>query len=99
LLPKISNEGGKLVLTFRCLKTALRGTSLLKVQYTNDLSQTDLWTSHEALVPDADGPVGSVVFDTTPDVDPAFIEVRAEIPASAASPGGKLFGRLYSTGP
>jgi hypothetical protein len=45
-----------------------------------------------------DGTVGSVVFDTAPDADPAFIQVRAEIPSGAASPDGKLFGRLYSTG-
>jgi hypothetical protein len=94
LLPKPARESGKLVLTFRCLKTALRGAAVLKLQYTNDLGQADPWTSHEALVPDADGTVGSVVFDITPDADPAFIKVRAEIPASAASPAGKLFGRL-----
>ena len=99
LLPKPANEASKLVLTFRCLKTALRGPSVLKVQFTNDLGLADPWTSHEALVPDTDGTVGSVYFDTTPDSDPAFIQVRAEIPAGAASPGGKLFGRLYSTGP
>jgi hypothetical protein len=98
LLPKPTNDGGKLVLSFRCLKTANRGPAVLSVQYSNDLGQTDLWTSHEALVPDADGTVGSTVFDTTPDADPAFINVRAEIPASAASSAGKLFGRLYSTG-
>ena len=98
LLPKPANESGKLVLTFRCLKTANRGAAVLKVQYSNDIGQADLWTSHEALVPDADGTVGSVVFDTTPDADPAFINVRAEIPASAASPAGRLFGRLYATG-
>ena len=54
----------------------------------------DPWTSHQAVVPDTDGPVGGVYFDTMPDVDSAFINVRAEIPASAASPTGKLFGRL-----
>ena len=97
LLPVPTHEVGKLVLTFRCLKTALRGTAVLKVQYTNDLGQADPWTSHEALVPDTDGSVGSVVFDTTADADPAFIKVRAEIPASAASAGGRLFGRLYSS--
>lgn len=98
LLPKPSNESGKLVLTFRCLKTANRGSAVLRVQYTNDLGQADPWTSHQALVPDADGTVGSVVFDTTADADPAFINVRAEIPTSAASPAGKLFGRLLATG-
>jgi autotransporter-associated beta strand protein len=98
LVPKAIDEAGKLVLTFRCLKTANRGAAVLKLQYTNDLGQADPWTSHEAVVPDVDGTVGGVVFDTTADADPAFINVRAEIPASAASPAGKLFGRLYSTG-
>ena len=98
LLPKPANEAGKLVLTFRCLKTANRGAVVLKVQYTNDLGQADPWTSHQALVPDVDGTVGSVDFVTTADADPAFINVRAEIPASAASPAGRLFGRLYSSG-
>jgi hypothetical protein len=97
LLPKAANESGTLVLTFRCLKTAHRGAAVLKVQYSNDIGQADPWTSHEALVPDADGPVGNVVFDITADADPAFIKVRAEIPASAA-PAGKLFGRLHAIG-
>jgi hypothetical protein len=99
LLPKPTNEAGKLVLTFRCLKTALRGAAVFEVQYTNDLGLADPWTSHQALVPDADGTVSGVFFDTTTDADPAFLNVRAEIPAGAASSGGKLFGRLYSTGP
>jgi hypothetical protein len=94
LLPKPSNESGKLILTFRCLKTAYRGDAVLKLQYNNDLGQSDLWTNQQAVVPDTDGTVGNVFFDTTADADPAFINVRAEIPSSAASPTGKLFGRL-----
>jgi methionine-rich copper-binding protein CopC len=97
LLPKPTQEAGKLVLTFRCMTTANRGAAVLKLQYTNDLGQADPWSSHAAVVPDVDGTVGGIFFDTTPDADPAFINVRAEIPASAASPTGKLFGRLYST--
>ena len=97
LLPVPIREAGKLVLTFRCLKTAYRGAAVLKVRYSNDLGQADPWTSHEAVVPDVDSTVGGVFFDTTPDADPAFINVRAEIPASAASPAGRLFGRLYFT--
>ncbi|MCX6873811.1 MAG: DUF6288 domain-containing protein [Verrucomicrobia bacterium] len=98
LLPIPTNEAGKLVLRFRCLKTANRGAAVLKVQSSDDPGQPSQWASHEAVVPDADDSVGSVVFATTPDADPAFINVRAEIPASAASPAGRLFGRLYSTG-
>ena len=98
LLPVATSEAGNLVLTFRCLKTANRGTAVLKVRYSNDLGQADPWTSHEAVVPDADGTVGGVFFDTTPDDDPAFLNVRAEIPASAASASGRLFDQLHSTG-
>lgn len=97
LPPKPINEADKSILTFCCLKTALRGTTVLKTQFTNDLGQADPWSSHEALVPDTNGTVGGVLFDTTPDADPAFLTIRAEIPASAAMPSGKLFGRLYAT--
>ena len=96
LLPKATYEADKLVLTFRCLTTAKRGAAVLKVQFSNDLGQADPWASHEAVVPAADGTVGSVYFDTTADADPAFINVRAEIPSGAAPPDGRLFARLYS---
>ena len=98
LLPKPTNETDKLVLTFRCLKTANRGAVLLKVQYSNDIGQPSQWANHEAVLPDADGTVGGVVFAITPDADSSFINVRAEIPAIAASPVGKLFARLYASG-
>lgn len=97
LLPAATNESGKLVLNFRCLSAVSRGAAMLKLQYSNDLGQADPWTSHEAAVPDSDGTVGTVVFDITGDADPAFINVRAEIPASAATPGGRVFARLFST--
>jgi Bacterial Ig-like domain len=97
LLPQPSNDGGKLVLSFTCMKAAKRDGAVLKLQYSNDLGQADPWTSHEALVPDADGTDGGVFFDTTADTNPDLIRVRAEIPASAASPAGKLFGRLHAT--
>lgn len=93
LLPVPTREASKLVLVFRCLKSVGRGTAVLKVQYSNDLGLSDPWTSHEAVVPDVDGTVGAVFFDTTADADPEFINVRAEIPAS-----GKVFARLHSTG-
>jgi len=98
LLPKAANEGGQLALAFRCLKTANHGAVVLKVQYANDLGQPDPWANHEAVVPDADGTIGSVIFTITPDADPAFINVRARIPADAASSTGRLFGRLNATG-
>jgi hypothetical protein len=93
LLPVPNHEADKLVLIFRCLKTANRGAAVLGIQFAEDLGHADPGTIHEVIVPDADGTIGSVAFDTTPDADPAFINVRAEISASS----GKLFGRLYST--
>ena len=97
LLPKPTHEGGKLAIVFRCLKTAKRGGAVLKLQYSNDLSQADAWTSHEAVVPDADSTVNGVVFTTSANANPDLINVRAEIPADTASPSGKLFCRLYSS--
>jgi autotransporter-associated beta strand protein len=94
LLPEPTRDAGDLVLDFRCLASAGRGTALLKVQFSNDLGQADPWASHEALVPNASGTVGGVAFTITPDADPAFIQVLARIPASAASADGELFGRL-----
>jgi hypothetical protein len=94
LLPAPTHGDGKLVLAFRCLTTARRGGAVLKVQFSNDLGQTDPWTSHEAVVPDTGGTVAGMSFAITPDADPAFINVHAEIPASAASADGRLFGRL-----
>ncbi len=99
LLPVPANGSGVLVLTFRCLKTANRSAVALKVQCSNDLGQTDPWTSHEALVPDASGAVGGMVFDITDAADPAFINVRVEIPASAVPTDGRLFGRLCAASP
>ena len=87
-LPAASRNGAYLRLTFRCLKSTKRGTAQVKVQSSNDLGASDPWTSHEAAVPDADGTVNSVIFDTTDDGD--YINVIADIPAG----GTKLFGRL-----
>ena len=87
-LPAASRNGAYLRLTFRCLKSTKRGTAQVKVQSSNDLGASDPWTSHEAAVPDADGTVNSVIFDTTDDGN--YINVIADIPAG----GSKLFGRL-----
>lgn len=96
LVPVPTHQAGKLVMTFRCLKTANRGGAVLKVQYSKDLGQTDFWAGHQAVVPDADGTVGSVFFDISADANAALINVRAEILASEASASGKLFGRLVA---
>ena len=65
----------------------------------------DLWTSvglrtaAKAVVPDADGTVGGVEFDTGANVNPDLINIQTKIPAGAVSADGKLFGRLSATGP
>ena len=68
-----------------------------KVQYSKDLGQADLWTSHEAVVPGAVGSsdVGSVHFEAT--ANGGLIHVVATVAASEASTDGKLFGRLQAT--
>ena len=94
-LPIVSQSGGDLVLTFTCLKVAGRGSAVLKLQYSKDLGIADQWTTHEVVVPDAAGTVGSVTFtipSTNP--DPTLVNLQATIPASEATPGTKLFGRL-----
>ena len=99
-LPVVTQNGGNLVLNFTCLKVAGRGTAVLKLQYSKDLGLSDPWTSHEVVVPDTAGPVGSVTF-TIPSVnaDPDLVNLQATIPASAASPGTTLFGRLQAVQP
>lgn len=89
-LPAASRNGANLRLTFRCLKSSKRGNAQLKVESSTNLGAPDPWSSHEAAVPDADSTVNGVVFDTTVDADPDFINVIADIPAASA----KLFGRL-----
>ncbi len=87
-LPKATRNGTHLRLTFRCLKSTMRGGVVLKVQTRSDLSMIDPWTNHEAAVPDVDSTVNGVVFDTTDDGD--SIQVIADIPAS----GPRRFARL-----
>ena len=87
-LPKATRNGNNLRLTFRCLKSTMRGGVVLKVQTRSDLSMADPWTNHEAAVPDVDSTVNGVVFDTTDDGD--SIQVIADIPAS----GPRRFARL-----
>jgi autotransporter-associated beta strand protein len=96
LTPVATHQAGKLIMTFRALKTANRGGVVLKVQYSNDLGLTDPWAGNQAVVPDVDGTVGSVFFDISPNADPNLINVRAEIQASEASANGQLFGRLMA---
>jgi hypothetical protein len=87
-LPVVSRNGTNVRLTFRCLKSTKRGGAQLKLQSSDDLGVSDSWTNHEAPVPDADGAVNGVIFDTTDDGD--FINVIADIPTATS----KLFVRL-----
>ncbi|MCF7674217.1 MAG: hypothetical protein K9M97_02645 [Akkermansiaceae bacterium] len=87
-LPKATRNGSNLRLSFRCLKSTMRGGVVLKVQSSSDLGLANPWTNHEATVPDADATVNGIVFDITDDGD--YIHVIAEITAS----GSGLFARL-----
>ncbi len=87
-LPVASRNGKSLRLTFRCLKSTKCGGAVLKVQCSSDCGLSDPWASHEAAVPDVDGTVNGIVFDTTDDGD--FINVIADIPVGDT----KLFARL-----
>ena len=88
-LPAATRNGSNLRLTFRCLKSTMRGGVVLKVQSSSDLGLAAPWTNHEAAVPDEDATVNGVVFDTTDNGN--YIHVIADIPA----PGNaKLFARL-----
>ena len=93
LLPVVSQNAGILKLTFRCRKVTNRGSAVLSVQYSKDLGVSDPW--HDATVPYENSTINNMVFDTSDDGD--FINVQATIPASAASPGVRLFSRLNAT--
>ena len=97
LLPVASQTAGDLVLNFTCLGLANRGAAVMKLQFSKDIGQSDSWTSHEAQVPGENDTVNGVVFVTSAHANPDLINVQATIPASAASPGGKLFSRLLAT--
>ncbi len=100
LLPVPTENAGKLILTFDCLSSANRGTALLNLQYSKDLGITDAWSGHTAAVPGTaptSTTVNSVTFTTT--TNGPLIHVVAEVPASAASPGTSLFGRLNANTP
>ena len=97
LLPVPTDSGGNLVLTFDCQSAANRGPAVLKLQYSNDLGVTSLWSGHEAVVPGTAGTsdVAGVHFVAT--TNGSLIHIVATIPASAASGNGNLFGRLSAT--
>lgn len=99
-LPTVTQSGGNLILTFKALNATKRGNALLKVQYSKDPGITDLWSSHDSAVVPGTAPtsvtVGGVDFVTSV-FDANQNNIQATIPASAAAPGTKLFGRLKAT--
>ena len=106
-LPEVSEDSsGNLVMAFRCLAIAERGTSVLNLSYDGDLAGA--WLS--VPVPGVIGapnpvvestPSGSVSFvatdgGTNANGD-ALIDIVATISDGTQSAGGQLFGRLEGT--
>ena len=93
-LPKVSESGGNLVLSFNCLPVSARGSATLKVAHSTNLAS---WTRTTNVVPDATNlvPDNNVTFTVAPGPvgPPALNSVTATV-NSAAAAGGKLFGRL-----
>jgi uncharacterized repeat protein (TIGR02543 family) len=92
-LPIASSNAGNLQVNFTCLKVANRGSSILKLQVSDDLGVSDPWTNHEAVVPDTSGTVNGIVFTISANADPNLCNVQASIPGST----GKVFARLMGT--
>ena len=96
-LPKVSQNGGGLVMKFTCLKLASRGTSTLTLQHSGDLGHNDPWFS--VAVPDTATTVGNVVFTVpTTNANPNLVDLEATIPVTEAL-NGKFFGRLHAENP
>ena len=95
ILPVPTDDGGKLVLNFQCLKSSARGTANLYVEYSKDLGLDDAW--HSVAVPDADQADGGsgVGFLVAPIEGSDYNNVTATIAASVSD--GKLFGRLRAS--
>jgi fibronectin-binding autotransporter adhesin len=93
LLPRPTQTGGALTLTFKMRNSAARGTASLQMQHSSDLGISDAWSSL-VTVPDIDNTVGGIVFDIT--AGTPLNDVTATIPASGNAAGGKLFGRVKS---
>ncbi len=87
-LPGPIMENGRLILAFYCLKPEDRGDALFKVQFSNDLGQTSLWTANEADVPGTSGTFGNIVFDISDEGPLHYVEAKMDVA------GGKMFGRV-----
>ena len=105
LLPPATVSSGNLVMDFKCLKVSMRGSAILKLEYSKDLGVTDAWTSHTFTVPETtpidppSNPLTDVTFTITPIGTTNFNQVQATVPAGAAVSGGKVFVRLTGTIP
>jgi len=89
LLPKVTQSGGNLELTFTCLKVGNRGGAALTLENSNNLV---VWSS--VAVPDTASTNSGVVFTVpTVNADSNLVDLKAVIP-STQSASGKLFGRL-----
>ena len=95
LVPPATVSGNNLVVSFKYIKASKRGSAVLKLQYSNDLSAVDLWATHTVTVPETSStdPSG-VVFAITPIDGTDLNQVQATVPASAVGTAGKIFVRL-----
>jgi len=98
-LPAVSNDGsGNLVLTFRCLTDASRGTAVLYVEHSHDLGGTDPWVASAAVTDATGGPAVNGVTLSVGLVE-SRNSVTATIDSSQADGTGRLFGRLRAVKP
>lgn len=95
LLPAVSEDDGKLIMTFQVRNAANRGAATLTLQHSSDLGVNDTWTN--VTIPETSGgPFSGVTFTVTP--GNPLNTVVASIAATEAS-SGKLFGRVISSNP
>ncbi|MDP4995085.1 MAG: autotransporter-associated beta strand repeat-containing protein, partial [Akkermansiaceae bacterium] len=92
LLPDGAASAGDLVMTFTIVDPIAPAT--LSVEYTNDLALGP-WTA--AAVPATAGTVTVGIVEFVVVDNTGTLSVTATIPATAASAGGELFGRLSAT--
>lgn len=94
LLPKAPRNADSFVLEFHCLNASDRGTAVLELEYSNDLSQPNSWIA--VAIPGevgtfSDGAVNFAVTDPAP--SGGLLKVIATIPVGESA-AGKLFTRI-----
>lgn len=90
LLPKAAVESGNLMVNFKVLKAANRGSAVLRLQSSKDLGVSDPWTM--ITVPEVSSVADEVDFVITPNGE--LNQVQAKISSTAAAPEGRIFIRL-----